>query len=277
MRLAAVAIGGVVLGVTLFAALVRLDILRGPFDPVLAGDIELARSDRAGLRVLFVGNSLTADNSLPELVHDFAASDDGADPIFAVQYVAGSWTFRQAARDEGLEALLRDVDWDVVVLQENGGVASHRAVWPREMFPAARTLDRTIAAAGARTVLFMTWGRREVFAPMQATIAEGYLRLGAELQAATAPVGLAWAEALQRRPGLELWAADDYHPSPAGSYLAAAVFYAVLSGRDPAASDFSGGLPSAEARFLRQVDGFRGRADRLAGAGGFALGDRAKA
>jgi hypothetical protein len=251
-RLAFVALAGVVLGGSLYTALVKLDLLRGPFDPVLAGDIELARSERDGLRVLFVGNSLTAGNSLPELVSGFAAGDEGAEPIFAVQYVAGSWTLRKAAQDEGLSALLRDVEWDVVVLQENTGIAVDVTAWGREMFPAARALDRKIAAAGARTVLFMTWGVKEVFSPMQVRIAQGYLELGAQLRAEAAPVGLAWAEAIRRKPELELWRADGRHPSLAGSYLAAAVLYAILSGRDPTAKSFAG-LPREEARFLSEV------------------------
>src|SRR5687767_2910265 len=92
IRLAAVTAAAVVLGVSLYVALVKMDLLRGPFDPITSGDIALARSDRTGLRVLFVGNSLTAGNSMPALVHQLAAGDKAARPIFAVQYVAGGWT-----------------------------------------------------------------------------------------------------------------------------------------------------------------------------------------
>jgi hypothetical protein len=282
VRLAAVAVGGIVLGVTIYAALVRADVLRGPFDPVLSGDIELARSERPGLRVLFVGNSLTAGNSMPELVRELAAGHAGGDPIFAVQYAAGNWTLRQASRDSGLAALLREVDWDVVVLQENSRIASYPPGWSREMYPFARVLDREIRRAGARTVLFMTWGYKngaptaghgETFDDMQALIAHGYLDLGAQLSAVTAPVGIAWVEAQRRRPGVDLWTDDGRHPSLAGSYLAAAVFYAVLSGRDPAASDFTAGLPTEEAAFLRfvaseVVDEHLQRPDRTAAVSG---------
>jgi hypothetical protein len=259
VRLAAVALGGIVLGVTVYASLVRLDVLRGPFDPIVSGDIELARSERAGLRVLFVGNSLTVWNSMPELVREFADADEGSDPIFAVQYAAANWTLRQASEDEGLAALMRDVRWDAVVLQENSKVASYPPGWSRDMYPFARRLDQSVARAGGRTVLFMTWGYRdgapaghgETFEAMQAQIAAGYVDLGAELSATVAPVGLAWLEALRRRPGLDLWVDDGRHPSLSGSYLAAAVFYAVLSGRDPRRSTFAAGLPAGEAYFLR--------------------------
>ena len=262
IRLGSLTLGGIVLGVTLYVVLVKLDLVRSPFDPVLSGDVELARSEQAGLRVLFVGNSLTAGNSMPELVRELAAADEGANPIFAVQYAAGGWTLRRASEDDGLAALISEVRWDAVVLQENSRVASYPPGLSSDMYPFARRLDRAIALAGSRTVLFMTWGFRdgapleghgETFEAMQRRIAAGYLNLGAELGAVTAPVGLAWLEALRRRPGLDLWAEDGTHPSLSGSYLTAAVFYAVLSGRDPRTSAFAAGLTVGEARFLRSV------------------------
>jgi hypothetical protein len=256
IRLAAVTAAAVVLGVSIYVALVKVDLLRGPYDPVASGDIALARSDRIGLRVLFVGNSLTAGNSMPALVHQLAEGDDGARPIFSVQYAAGNWTLRQASEDDGLTALLNEVRWDVVVLQENSRVASFSPYRPEDMYPFAQALDRKIAAVGARTVLFMTWGFREGgFEDMQAHLALGYSNLAAELDVALAPVGLAWAEARRRDPEVELWTSDGRHPSLSGSYLAACVFYALLSDRDPSRSQFTAGLEPSEARFLQGVAG----------------------
>lgn len=88
----------------------------------------------------------------------------------------------------------------------------------------------------------MTWGyalgdRRTIphdtYSEMQRRLAEGYSKLGAEVGARVAPAGLAWAEALRRKPALDLWAADGQHPGRNGSYLAACLFYAALTGRDP--------------------------------------------
>lgn len=66
-------------------------------------------------------------------------------------------------------------------------------------------------------------------------------------------MGLAWEEAHEREPGLDLWDSDGKHPNLAGSYLAACVFYAMLSGRNPSGSEFTGGLEPAEARLLQRV------------------------
>jgi hypothetical protein len=263
LRLLSCAAAGIVLGITAYSGLVHVGLARSLFGPTLRGDLALARSERPGLRVLFVGNSFTFENSLPALVHNLAAGDPGGRPIYSVEYAAPGWSLRQADKDGGLTKLLRDIKWDVVVLQEKSWLLSFpEEQWGRSTYPFARDLHGKIAASGARTLLFMTWGyalgdRRTVphdtYAEMQMRLAEGYSRLGAELGARVAPAGLAWAEALRRKPALDLWADDGQHPGRSGSYLAACVFYAALTGRDPARSRFTAGIEGGQARFLQQV------------------------
>jgi uncharacterized protein DUF4886 len=263
LRLFSLAVAGIVLGLTLYAGLVHIGLARSLLAPNLRGDIALARGDRPGLRVLFVGNSFTFKNSLPALVHDLAAGDPGATAIFAVEYAAPGWSLHQAANDDGLAKLLREVHWDVVVLQEKSWLLSFPADrWRRETYPSARELHEKISDAGARTLLFMTWGYvrgdrwhepHDTYAAMQSRLANGYSKLGAELGAQVAPAGLAWAEALRREPSLDLWAGDGEHPGRLGSYLAACVFYAALSGREPTRSRFTAGIAPEQARLLQQI------------------------
>ena len=261
IRLATCAAVGIALGVSIYVALVGAGLARNPFDPLPHGDLALARSTRPGLRVLFVGNSFTFRNALAAMVHDLAVYDRGGPRIYAVEYAGPGWTLENAAGSRGLRQLLGDVRWNVVVLQEQSQLLSFpRAEWQRETYPFAHGLQERISGQGARTLLFMTWGYRlgdrrnlpdDTFGAMQARLASGYSELAAELPASVAPAGLAWAEALRRRPDLDLWDVDGKHPSEAGTYLAACVFYKVLTGRDPSGSAFTAGLQSAEARFLQ--------------------------
>jgi hypothetical protein len=251
---------GLVLGIVIFAGLVEAGLLRNPFAPTTRGELTLARGDSAGLRVLFVGNSFTYENDLPELVHRLAP---GSSPIYSVSYTAGGWTLQKFAHDRGLERVLREAHWDVVVLQEQSEIPSFaprdRA---REFDPYVRELTREIRAAGAQPLLFMTWGYRhgdklnipdDTFAGMQTRLEQGYVDAAREVHAAVAPVGLAWSEAISERPGLDLWANDDRHPNRAGSYLAACVFYALLEQRSPVGNVFTDGLGAASARYLQSV------------------------
>jgi hypothetical protein len=201
-------------------------------------------------------------NSMPELVHRLAVGDPSASPVFTVEYTAPFWSLRAASQDHGLTRLLQQIHWDVVVLQERIWVPSlpleERA---RQMYPYAWSLDGDIATTQARTMLFMTWGYEhgyrgvsgDTYAGMQSRLAAGYEDLGRKLGAPVAPVGLAWAAALRRRPDLDLWASDGQHPSKVGSFLAACVFYGALTGRDPSESSFTDGLDPGTARYLKRV------------------------
>jgi hypothetical protein len=96
----------------------------------------------------------------------------------------------------------------------------------------AQRFDGVIREAGARTLLYLTWARRHQPAA-QPRLTQAYRTLATRLGATVVPVGRAWEQAQRADPGLVLHIADDSHPNPAGSYLAACVFYATLYRRSP--------------------------------------------
>jgi hypothetical protein len=249
-----------VVAVGVYIGLAKAGVFHSPFFVITQGDIEQARSDEPGLRVLFVGNSLTYYNDMPHMLHELAAEDPGAQPIFSVARTRGSWTLKGATDDKGLESLLEDVQWDEVVLQERSWYLSEpKDWWLRETYPYAEDLQREIRAANDQGMLFETWGYRhgiddqDSYAWMQSRLDAGYQALGTRLGMNVVPVGDAWYATQTERPGLDLWADDGRHPNRAGSYLAACVFYAELTGRDPSQSRFTAGLDPNEARFLQQM------------------------
>ena len=231
---------GIVAGFSLYVGLIHAGVVRSPFAPVLQGDIASARSDRPGLRVLFVGNSMTYYNAMPRMVQRLAAGDPGAQPLFAASFTAPAWTLQGAAADEGLAKLIREVRWDTVILQEN----TTRALEPRssledDSVPYAQDLQHSIDASGAEALLYETWTRSS--------------ELPALLDMPLAPVASALAEAHSRRPDLELLMDDGHHPNRAGSYLAACVFYALLTRRDPSGSTYTGEIDPWDAMFLQRL------------------------
>lgn len=237
-----VIIAGIVAGVSLYVGFIQAGIISNPFAPLLQGDLQAARSNRSGMRVLFIGNSITYYHGMPQMVARLAAGDGGTEPLFAVSYTRPGWTLQDAAADERLARLLRDIQWDALVLQEQTDRAKASEDSLRhQTVPSAEELRRPIEARGARTVVYMTWyGRHEN-------------DLGQLLSLPVAPVASAWREAYWRRPELPLIESDGRHLSLAGSYLAACVFYATLTERDPTLSSYTGGLERTDARFLQRV------------------------
>ena len=155
---------------------------------------------------------------------------------------------------------MNDVDWDAVILQERSWyLAQSQEWWMEETYPYADDLRRKIEAGGDPGFLFETWGYRngvekgDSYDWMQSRLEQGYNQLGARLGMDVVPVGNAWYAVRKLRPGLELWDDDGRHPNRAGSYLAACVFYAELTGRDPTRSGFTAGLDSADAHFIQET------------------------
>lgn len=191
----------------------------------------------ATTRVLFVGNSYTFSHDLPAVLSQIAGAAFPDHPIMTRMVAEPGWTLEQHWQDRRAILEIRSGDWDHVVLQGH----SLGSIEARErLFEYARRFDSEIREAGASTVLFMTWARRDQ-PRMLETIATAYDELGRELGARVAPVGIAWQRSHARRPDIHLWHVDGSHPSPAGTYLAAAVFYGLISGgATPVGADHGG-------------------------------------
>src|SRR5690606_28156715 len=78
--------------------------------------------------------------------------------------------------------------------------------------------------------------------------------IAAEIGATLVPVGTAWQAFARAHPSPDLYDRDSSHPSPAGSYLAACVFLAVLFDCRPVGLPaLVPGLADADAERLQQV------------------------
>lgn len=232
-------------------------------DPMGGASVEDLKSSKKGLRVLFVGNSYTFFNNLPDMVTRLAKAAGEEMPLLAVQEAPGGVTLEQHARGPAVAKWLADVKWDYVVLQEQSQRPSFAPQQvAREVYPAVRQLHAKIKENGARTLLFQTWGykdgdRRSVpgdtYGAMQERLRRGYGGIAKELKIDVVPVGTAWELALKKDTKLDLWGPDGSHPSASGTYLAACVFYAQLYGKSPAGNSFTAGLGAAEAKLLQEA------------------------
>ena len=206
------------------------------------------------LRVLFIGNSYTFFNRLPWQVQSLASS---CGKKISVRQVANpGWYLRQhAANTQTLEAI-REGGWDYMVMQEQSKAPTREKEWVKKnVFHPAAQLDSLLRlyAPKGKSVCYMTWGRNnDTYEGMQQQLTENYLEMADVLDAYCAPVGEAWRRVRRECPSLQLYNSDGSHPSPAGSYLAACVFYAIFFG-EPFSSDYYAGLPSETALYLQRI------------------------
>ncbi len=108
----------------------------------------------------------------------------------------------------------------------------------------------TVRKHGTKPVFFMSWAYAD--APeMTAQLADAYTTAANNSDAFVIPAGLAFAKSIERRPQLNLYVDDKRHPSPAGSYLAAATTYGALFRKSPVGLKYTAGLDQETAEFLQ--------------------------
>lgn len=200
------------------------------------------------LKVLFVGNSFTARNDLPGLIGRLAEARGKRLEHRLIS--AGGASLRQHWNAGAARTAIQEGRYDRVVLQEQSTLPVKNA---GRMHENVRLFDAAIKAAGATTVLYMTWARLNAPESQQA-ITDAYAAIGRELTATVAPVGLAWQRFLGRHDEPVLHDKDQSHPTLAGSYLAACVLLAVLFEESPVGVDAAvPGLGEKDAAVLQKA------------------------
>ncbi len=198
-------------------------------------------------KTLFVGNSYTSVNDLPLMVSKAALS--AGDTLVYDSSAPGGYTFSQHVSYGGTTSLIQAGGWDFVVLQEQ----SQYPAFPiqqvqAEVLPYATQLSDMIRAGNpnGEVMFYMTWGRKNgdadncasypplcTYEGMDSLLYHRYLLMAEQNHAAVSPVGAVWHYLRDNHPEIELYNSDESHPSLAGSYAAAAIFYTVLFKKNP--------------------------------------------
>jgi hypothetical protein len=190
------------------------------------------------LRLLFIGNSYIYLNNLGDLVAGIAASRKAGPTVIPTLAVRDGATLKfHLDGGPGLKAL-ESGQWDFVILQEQsqlgGRIVDGKPTVgdPGAFHVSVREFVQRIRANNATPLLFMTWARRDHPEQIE-DLSKAYEAIGDELKVKVLPVGHAWTEARRRGLSADLHLQDGSHPTPTGSYLAACVIYASITGADP--------------------------------------------
>src|SRR5688572_7271808 len=190
-----------------------------------------ARQSKTSLHVLFVGNSFTARNDVPGLIAGLAAARGHHLEHRLIS--AGGASLRMHWNKGIALANIQRERFDYIVLQEQSTLPIKG---PKRFHESVRLFDNAIKAegSGAKTALYLTWARLNAPAPAtQQLITDAYMTIGCEIGAVVVPVGVAWQRFLRAHDRPLLHDKDQSHPTLAGSYLGACVFFAVLFGETP--------------------------------------------
>jgi len=181
-------------------------------------------------RVLFVGNSYTHYENMPQTVASFA-TNRGLSLETRKSTPGGAtleqhWIGKKGNATINTRGQIENGEFDALVLQEQSLRPIHN---PEKMLEYAVKLDESVKQKGGQVFLYMTWSR-EATPETQDKLKASYEAVAKQTGATVAPVGLAWELARERMPGISLYASDGSHPSRLGSYLAACVIFSTLTG-----------------------------------------------
>ena len=220
------------------------------------------------LDVLFIGNSYTYANNMPQMVSDIALSF--GDTLNFVSSTTGGATFNVHSTNTNTLNKISQKPWDYIVLQAQSQEPSFSPTQvANDVFPYAQILIDSIESNSNCTepIFFMTWGRKygdqqncQFYPPictylgMQQRLRESYLHMTFNHNATCSPVGICWKESIAQDSTLNLFSPDNSHPSIYGSYLAACAFYSTIFKKPSLGSDYiPNGIDTSTAIFLQTI------------------------
>ncbi|MBQ8368961.1 MAG: hypothetical protein IJY35_03160 [Clostridia bacterium] len=188
------------------------------------------------MKVLFIGNSFTFFNDLPAMLETLS----GGAISYGKVLRGGAYLkwFADEAHELGVQVREKAQEkWDAVILQD-------------QSFNPAKNRDDCVAQTKVLASLFpetpvymyQTWAYRDgseklaktglSYDEMKEKLYDAYNAAAEAVGGKRIPVGFGFAEVKKTAPEIDLYCDDDYHPSPAGTYLAACLFYMALTGDD---------------------------------------------
>ena len=212
-------------------------------------------------RLLFIGHSRTYYNDMPEMVAKMAGSA-GSDVRYEVTMQAfGGATAKRHWNNAKTQALLKDGNWDRLILQPDYVWRDDEA-YSSDLFTYAPKILAVGEGKQQPAIISdwtfrdgfysrYSWNRSEHFEWSQSH----YRALASETGAQLIDVARVWEDIRDQDLPFSLYKDDD-HPTLQGSYLVALVVYSTLSGADPNAVEYvPWGMGKEDAVLLRQKVG----------------------
>ena len=217
-------------------------------------------------KVLFIGNSYTEVNNLPEMVQRIA--ENCGRRMECQSNTPGGCTFQQHCTNQSM-TLIQQGNWDVVVLQEQSQLPSFpQNQVEQECFPYAEQLINAVYAANpdGEAMLYMTWGRENgdqenaqffpvlgTYEGMDSMLYERYMYMARTYDASVCPVGRVWRYLRTHHRDIQLFASDGSHPSLLGTYAAACAFYTMIYHESPQLISYCPEIEERQAQIIREA------------------------
>ncbi len=230
-------------------------------------------------KVLFIGNSFTSQNNLPNLFYQLAQAS-GKNVVVA-SHMPGGISVGDTAQGTSAHmnnpivySLIKSNSWDYLVLQDNQG----RFCLGYGQFPSSSlVIEGHIKIRDsllhyhpcAHMIWYAGFGPKNGYPPYGDTgealidsIYRNYQYLLDTAGQVLAPIGPAFKRIIHAYPSMNLWSSDDVHPSLFGSYVIANILYTTIFKSHPGHSSYNPGITVGDDSLLKSI-GYQTTIDSL--------------
>lgn len=228
--------------------------------------ISLYSFTQTSTKVLYLGNSYTYVNDLPNIVEQLSLSQ--SKEIQSTEFLSGGARFQTHWNNTAVTDRIKQGGFDYMILQgQSQEVAFPQGQFMSEVYPYAQKLDSLFKEfnPNGKVIFFMTWGYRYgdatncpfytpfcTFSSMSQELYNNYRQMALDFQSSVAPIGAAWSYSINLDSNYVLHSSDNSHPSYDGSYLAACVLYSSIF-KENISSSFNYQLDTQTAQRYQQI------------------------
>ena len=228
--------------------------------------INLCTFAQTPAKVLYLGNSYTYVNDLPDILERLSQSQ--SKEIQSTEFLSGGARFQTHWNNSSVINTIKQGGFDFMVIQgQSQEVAFPQGQFMDEVYPYAQKLDSLFKAynPNGKVIFFMTWGYRYgdanncpfyppfcTYSSMSQELYNNYRQMALDFISAVAPIGAAWRYSINLDSNYVLHSSDNSHPSYDGSYLAACVLYSSIF-KENVNSSFNYQLSSQTAQRYQQI------------------------
>jgi hypothetical protein len=188
--------------------------------------LTLQAQSQKKINVLFLGNSLTYSNNLPELTKIVASCDTVEMTYRSICFpnyaLIDHWNDGHAQRE------IESGKYDFVIVQQGPSSQTEGRVY---LLNYGLKFDSLCDRHNAKLVSYMVWPAKARANDFQGVF-ESYKLLADSAKGIFSPAGEAWLKVWESNPEFKLYGDDNFHPRYNGSLLSAMVIYGSIMKKD---------------------------------------------
>ena len=175
--------------------------------------------DPDAIKILFVGNSLTYVNDLPRELVNYAKTRDVS--ITTRMLAFPNYALEDHWNDGEMERLITSNKYDYVIVQQGPSSQEDGRV---SLLEFGQKIKALCESNGAKLVFYMVWPAKVNYHTFDGVI-RNYSGAAAATNSILCPVGSVWKEHFDTTEDYSYYGPDFFHPSLAGTKVAAEVIF----------------------------------------------------